>query len=46
MIAQDLYLQIAVRYPDCDVRIDVSEDNINGAYLEFNTTRPAQSIVI
>ena len=46
MIAQDLYLQIAVKYPDCDVRIDVSEDNINGAYLEFNTTCPAQSIVI
>lgn len=36
MIAEDLYLQIANKYPNCDVRIDVSEDNINGAYLEFN----------
>lgn len=46
MIAQDLYLQIAAKYPDCDVRIDVSEDNINGAYLEFHTTYPAQTIKI
>jgi len=46
MIAQDLYLQIAVKYPDCDVRIDVSEDNINGAYLEFNTAVPYQSTKI
>lgn len=46
MIAEDLYLQIASKYPECDVRIDVSEDNINGAYLEFNTTRPLQSIAV
>ena len=36
MLAEELYLQVAVKYPDCDVRIDISEDNINGALLEFN----------
>lgn len=46
MIAEDLYLQIAAKYPQCDVRIDVSEDNINGACLEFNTTGPVWSTVI
>jgi hypothetical protein len=35
MIAEDLYDVIATRYPDREIRIDVSEDNINGAYLEF-----------
>lgn len=38
MIAEDLYLQLADKYPDSEVRIDVSEDNINGAYLEFGKT--------
>jgi hypothetical protein len=46
MIAEDLYLQIAERYPNRDVKIDVSEDNENGAHIEFLQTRPAQSIVI
>jgi hypothetical protein len=35
MIAEDLYLQIAAKYPQCEIRIDVSEDNINGALVEF-----------
>lgn len=35
MICENLYKAIAERYPDREVRIDVSEDNINGAYLEF-----------
>jgi hypothetical protein len=35
MIAEDLFETIATRYPDQEVRIDVSEDNINGAILEF-----------
>ena len=46
MIAEDLYLKIAEKYPDRDVKIDVSEDNENGAHLEFLRTRPAHSIVI
>ena len=46
MIAEDLYLQIANKYPSRDVKIEVSEDNENGAYMEFLTTRPTHSIVI
>ena len=37
MIAEDLYDQIAAKYPGVPVKIDVSEDNINGALLEFYT---------
>lgn len=46
MIAESLYLKVAEKYPNRDVKIDVSEDNENGAHLEFLQTRPAQSIVI
>lgn len=46
MIAEDLYYKIAGKYPDRDIKIDVSEDNENGAHLEFLQTRPAHSIVI
>ena len=46
MIAEALYLKIAEKYPNRDVKIDVSEDNENGAHIEFLQTRPAQSIVI
>ena len=35
MIAEDLFEVIANRYPNLEVRIDVSEDNINGALIEF-----------
>ena len=35
MIAEELYVQIASKYPGHDVKIDISEDNENGAYLEF-----------
>lgn len=35
MIAEDLYHMIHLEYPGREIRIDVSEDNINGAYLEF-----------
>lgn len=35
MIACNLYERIAIRYPGRAVKIDVSEDNENGAYLEF-----------
>jgi len=33
MIGADLYAQIAAKYPGRDVRIDVSEDNENGAEM-------------
>lgn len=46
MIADDLYLQIAARYPNRAVTIEVSEDGENGCTISYNLTRPAQSIVI
>ena len=46
MIADDLYLQIAARYPNRAVTISVSEDDENGCEITYNLTRPHQSIVI
>jgi hypothetical protein len=44
MMADDLYDQIAARYPDRTVWIDVSEDGENGASIQYNLSRPAHSI--
>jgi len=46
MIADDLYIQIADRYPGRAVIIEVSEDGENGCSISYNLTRPSQSIVI
>jgi hypothetical protein len=46
MIADDLYIQIAARYPNRAVSIEVSEDGENGCSISYNLTRPSQSIVI
>jgi hypothetical protein len=46
MIADDLYLQIADRYPGRAVWIDVAEDGENGCLIKYNTHRPNLSIVI
>jgi hypothetical protein len=46
MIADDLYTQIAGRYPGRAVVIEVSEDGENGCSISYNLTRPTQSIVI
>ena len=46
MIADDLYLQIAERYPNRNVVIEVSEDGENGCSISYNLTRPTSSIVI
>jgi hypothetical protein len=46
MIADDLYTQIAARYPDRAVWIEVSEDGENGCLVKYELSRPAQSIVI
>jgi hypothetical protein len=46
MMADDLYIQIADRYPDRAVVIEVSEDGENGCCISYNLTRPTQSIVI
>jgi hypothetical protein len=46
MIADDLYTQIAGRYPGRAVWIEVAEDGENGCLIRYETTRPANSIVI
>jgi hypothetical protein len=46
MIADDLYIQIADRYPGRAVVIEVSEDGENGCSISYNLTRPTSSIVI
>ena len=46
MISDELYDQIAARYPDRAVWINVSEDGENGAVIQYNLTYPAQSIKI
>jgi hypothetical protein len=40
MIADDLYVQIAARYPDRCVIIEVSEDGENGCSITYNTHQP------
>jgi hypothetical protein len=44
MIADDLYDQIAAKYPDRAVWIEVAEDAENGCLIKYELTRPAQSI--
>ena len=46
MIADDLYIQIASRYPDRAVWIDVSEDGENGCSIKYEISRPYQLIKI
>lgn len=46
MIADDLYLQIAGRYPGRAVWIEVAEDGENGCLIKYETHRPYQSIKI
>ena len=46
MIADDLYIQIAERYPDRNVDIEVSEDGENGCVVHYNLTRPSQSTIV
>lgn len=46
MISDDLYLQIAQKYPDRGVWIEVSEDGENGALIKYETHRPHQSVNI
>lgn len=35
MLADALYQKVVVKYPGVEIRIDISEDNINGAYVEY-----------
>jgi len=46
MISDDLYTQIAQKYPNRDVHIEVSEDGENGSYAEYNCTRPYQTVTV
>jgi hypothetical protein len=44
MMADDLYAEIANRYPDRAVWIEVAEDGENGALIKYEITRPNLSI--
>jgi len=46
MIADDLYIQIADRYPDRAVWIEVAEDGENGCLIKYELSRPNLSIKI
>ena len=46
MIADDLYIQIASRYPTRAVWIEVSEDGENGCLIKYEISHPNLSTVI
>jgi hypothetical protein len=46
MMSDDLYLEIAARYPGRSVWIEVSEDGENGALIKYETHRPNINIAI
>jgi len=46
MMADDLYIQIAHRYPGRSIWIEVSEDGENGALIRYELTQPYNNIVI
>lgn len=46
MIADDLYIQIAQRYPGRAVEIEVSEDGENGCLIKYETYQPLNQLKI
>jgi hypothetical protein len=46
MISDDLYLQIATKYPDRAVWIEVAEDGENGALIKYELSLPNLSVKI
>ena len=46
MIADDLYIQIADRYPGRAVWIEVAEDGENGCLIKYELSHPTHSIKI
>jgi hypothetical protein len=46
MIADDIYIKIAERYPDRAVWIEVAEDGENGCLIKYELSRPNLSIKI
>ena len=45
MISDDLYLQIAAKYPGRAVWIEVAEDGENGALIKYEVSRPQLMIL-
>ena len=46
MIADDLYVKIAARYPDRAVWIEIAEDGENGCLIKYELSHPTHSIKI
>jgi hypothetical protein len=46
MIADDLYVQIAGRYPERAVWIDVAEDGENGCLIKYEINRPNLTVKV
>lgn len=46
MLSDDLYNQIATRYPSRDITITVSEDGENGATIYYNRTTSLHNLAI
>ena len=46
VLSDDLYEQIATRYPNRDIEITVSEDGENGATIYYDTKQPYQQLSI
>jgi hypothetical protein len=46
MMADDLYLQIAAKYPNRAVWIEVSEDGENGALIKYEINRPNLTVKV
>jgi len=46
MLADDLYLQLADKYPERTMTIEVSEDGECGCRIEYNTQRPSLMVKI
>jgi hypothetical protein len=46
MLSDDLYEQIARRYPNRNIEITVSEDGENGATIYYNLTKPFNNLAI
>ena len=46
MMADDLYEQIAHRYPNRDIHIEVSEDGENGCFMQYLTTTSYKQLSI
>ena len=44
MISDDLYVQIAKRYPGRHIEIDVSEDGENGSHAVYNKPAPVSAM--